>query len=460
MADPNFISSLADSLSAESGILGDESSTEWKASMDRWSHYSLKTPSAIIQPKTEADVVTAVQRLVSASIPFVPASGGHSPFSTVGKEGVIIDLSQFSGVKVDETNDLATVRGGTLMKELQTALHTHGRFAAVGSGSTVGVIPYYIGGGISAYTPLLGYGAENIVAAKIVTAEGDLVRVSHTENADLLWGLQGAGQFLGLVVELTIRTYPYSLMGNEQGQRMLGTYIFPADKLDAVSAAMVPIMESEECASAGHFSVALAPPDFQHQVLLVAPQVFATAENAEKLLKPLVDLEPMMQSLEPSTFEKHSDHLDHLCAKGSFKRFTQIGMTSHSKDNFGELIKLHSELVKGCPDAAMSAFSVEWHTRCKKSRENTSFGLNEVDYWMNILSWYQDPESDEYIESADRRAQAISRKGDDEELFVSYTNTSRDDPISWRYKGEDRIDRLRALKKKWDPKGVFTKTFL
>ncbi|ETS83867.1 hypothetical protein PFICI_05743 [Pestalotiopsis fici W106-1] len=460
MADSNFISSLAGSLSAESRVLSDERSADWKDSMNRWSHYGLKMPSAIVRPKTEADVVTAVQKLVSASIPFVPASGGHSPFSYIGKEGVVIDLSQFTGVEVNETKDLATVRGGTLMKELQTSLHAHGRFAAVGSGNTVGVIPYYIGGGISAYTPLYGYGSENIVAAKIVTAKGDLVKVSERENADLFWGLRGAGQFFGLVVELTIKISPYSLMGNDQGQRMLGTYIFTLDKLDAVSAAMVPIMESEECASAGHFSIALAPPDFQHQVLLVAPQVFASAEDAEKLLKPLADLGPIMQTFVPSTFEKHSDHFDYLCAKGSFKRFTQIGMTGFSKDNFAELINLHSELVKGCPDAAMSAFSVEWHTPYKGSREVVSFGHAQVDYWMNILSWYQDPKSHDFVDSVGKKAQAISRKGDDEDAFVTYTNTSRDDPLPWRYKGEERINRLRALKKEWDPTGVFTKTFL
>jgi len=243
------------------------------------------------------------------------------------------------------------------------------------------VIPYYLGGGISAYTPFCGYGCENIVAAKLVTAQGDLVKVSETDT-ELLWGIRGAGQFLGLVTEITIKIHPYSLLGNGQGQRTIGTFVFTTDKVDAVCAAMVSLMESEEYMSAGHFSIALAPPDFQHQVLLIAPQVFATAEEAEKLFQPLVDLGPMMQMIGPSTFEKHSDHFEWLSAKGSFKRFTQNGMTKFSVENFRELIKLHAELVSTCPDAARSGFTVEWHTPHKGPEVDTSFGLHDVRYWL------------------------------------------------------------------------------
>jgi len=243
------------------------------------------------------------------------------------------------------------------------------------------VIPYYLGGGISAYTPFCGYGCENIVAAKLVTAQGELVQVSETDT-ELLWGIRGAGQFLGLVTEITVKIRPYSSLGNDQGQRIIGTFAFTVDKVDAVCAAMVPLMESKEYISAGHFTIALAPPDFQHQVLLVAPQVFATAEEAGKFFQPLMDLGPMMQMVGPSTFEKHSDHLEWICAKGDFKRFTQNGMTRFSTENFCELVKLHAELVSTCPDAARSGFTVEWHTLYKGSRVDTSFGLHDVRYWL------------------------------------------------------------------------------
>lgn len=105
---------------------------------------------------------------------------------------------------------MAVVKGGTLMKELQLALHPHKQFAgrslrrakprldciikltcllAVGNANTIGVIPYYIGGGTTHYKPFVGFAAENIIAAKLITAKGELVEVSEAQNPELLWGI-------------------------------------------------------------------------------------------------------------------------------------------------------------------------------------------------------------------------------------------------------------------------------
>lgn len=129
MASPSFVQSLAATLSSNSRILTDESSEEFKTSMERWSNYGLNVPSAIIQPTNEEEIVATVKELVSASIPFVPAAGGHSCFSSIGKNGVIVDLAHFTGVDVDEAGGFATIKGGTLMKEFQAALHPHKQFA-------------------------------------------------------------------------------------------------------------------------------------------------------------------------------------------------------------------------------------------------------------------------------------------------------------------------------------------
>ena len=68
---------------------------------------------------------------------------------------------------------------------------------AVGNGNTVGVIPYFLNGGISVYSPLIGYGCENVLSAKLVTANGDVVEATEAYHPDLLWAVRGAGQFFG-----------------------------------------------------------------------------------------------------------------------------------------------------------------------------------------------------------------------------------------------------------------------
>ena len=51
------------------------------------------------------------------------------------------------------------------------------------------------------------------------------------------------------------------------------------------------------------------------------------------------------------------------------------------------------------------------------------------------------------------------RVGTKDEAFISYTNCTPEDSIEYRYKGAARIAKLRDLKRKWDPKGVFTRSY-
>ncbi|KAI1209079.1 FAD-binding domain-containing protein [Annulohypoxylon truncatum] len=459
MASSSFISLLTSKLSSKSKVLGDPTSPDFVASMARWSNLGVKTPFAIVQPATGEDVIKTVREALNAGVPFVPASGGHSPWSTIGKEGIVVDLALYKGVEVYPQRRLATVKGGTLMKDLQSVLHPHKQFTAVGNGSTVGVIPYYLGGGIN--TPFIGFACKNIVSAKFINAQGELIDVSETENPELLWGIRGAGQFLGLVTELTIKTYPYSILGNDNGQRMCGTYIFLPTQLDAVCSALRKIAESSQYVSSGHCMIVQAPPDMKQQVLLVAPQIFCSAEEAAVFFQPLIEIGPVQQALVPSTFEKHSDHLDWICAEGDFKRFNQIGLPSWSTENFKRLAELHAELIASCPDAVRTGYTLEWHTPCKAERQmKSSFGHENVDCWLNLLSWYTDAANHELVRSMDQKAQAAMRAGTQQDDFISYTNTTREDPLEYRYKEADRIEGLKKLKKEFDPTGVFTKELL
>lgn len=78
----------------------------------------------------------------------------------------------------------------------------------------------------------------------------------------------------------------------------------------------------------------------------------------------------------------------------------------------------------------------------------------------NILTWYTDPSLHEIVREIDRRAQAIMRSGTMEDVFIAYTNASRDDLMEYRYKDAAAVRRLGNLKQHWDPDGCFTKELL
>ncbi|RYO92215.1 hypothetical protein DL766_008489 [Monosporascus sp. MC13-8B] len=104
------------------------------------------------------------------------------------------------------------------------------------------VVPYYIGGGIGIRTPFTGYGSENIISAKLVSVNGELMEVSESRNPEVLWGLRGAGH-------------------NDDGQRVCGTYIFLPQQVDAVCGAFEAVMSNKGYVSAGNFMIAFCSPE-------------------------------------------------------------------------------------------------------------------------------------------------------------------------------------------------------
>ncbi|MCJ1311794.1 hypothetical protein MMC25_005467 [Agyrium rufum] len=433
----------------------------FKDALKRWSDYNNQIPLAIVQPSSEADIVKLIRELAKTGVPYVPACGGHSTYSTV-KDGFIIDLRRYKDIVVDSSRNTVTVKGGILMKELQLALAKENLITTVANGNTVGVIPYFIGGGINSYAPMVGFACENIISAKMITAAGQVVEASSDQNSDLLWAIRGAGQHFGLVIELVIRTYPKTLI-SEDGSRQMGTYIFGIDKAEAVCKAISEIIMDAKHVSVGHFMIMTMPKAPSQQILLIAPQYFGLAEKMAEVFRPLLDLEPMMQMQNTSTFETHSDHLAYLCDKGDFKRFSQTGLQSFSPEHFVKLVDIHRQLLTTYPDTERSCFTFEWHTPTKNEeaeKVDTSFGNKGVDFWLNVILWYTNPSLHEQMGEYDQAARKQMRHDTVESAYISYTNSNREDPVEYRYKGDDRLSKLRDLKKIWDPKGGFTKEFL
>ena len=208
------------------------------------------------------------------------------------------------------------------------------------------------------------------------------MEATESTNQELLCAIRGAGQFFGVVIEIVIRTYPLSGIGNPDGSRQLGTYVFLPHQSADVCCIMEKIIADQEHVSAGHFMIVCSPYNGQ-QVLLVAPQFFGSPEQAATVYQPLVDLGPVMHTLTTSTFQRHSDHLEWMCAKGDFKIVNQIGLDRFRPENFTKLIDLHSKLLSTCPGSERSGFTFEWHSPSQDTKKpDTSFGNQEVRFWL------------------------------------------------------------------------------
>ncbi|KAF2656261.1 FAD-binding domain-containing protein [Lophiostoma macrostomum CBS 122681] len=440
-------------------ILTDQSSAKFRTFAERWSDIDRKTPAAILLPTTEEQIQKVVQWASETTVPFVAKSGGHSTWSTIDETGVIVDLSNYSGIEVDVEAHTATLKGSIVAKQVAVALAEHGLFTALGNGNPVGAIPYFLGGGASVVTSITGYGSDQILSARMIDANGTLVEVTETKEPDLLYALRGAGQFFGVETELTVKTYPFAKLGNEEGLIWTGIFMFPVHRADEVCSSMQVLMDDSSQATAGLLML-MAPPPARNPMIAVAARYTGNPDDAQNAYKALYDLKPVFAKGAAIPLHCVADGRDAFNAHGGFKDFGVVGLPRFDKAAFLEVVEVWKDLITNCPDAIDTSFNFQWDSRLAKAPGfESANSLHDIRFWLNNFIWYRDPTSRERVDAANKKSIEIMR-GPDETEYVDFVNGTRSGPIELRFRNEHRLAKLRALKKKWDPRGVFTRELI
>ena len=180
----------------------DEARTIWNAMID-------KRPGAIVRCIGTADVVATVNfARESGTLLAVRGAGHNIAGSALCDGGIVIDLSKMKAATVDATKRRVTVEGGATLADLDAATQAHGLATPVGINSTTGIAGLTLGGGFGWLSRKYGMTIDNLESAGVVTAKGEVVRASATENPDLFWALRGGGGNFGVVTRFEFRLHP------------------------------------------------------------------------------------------------------------------------------------------------------------------------------------------------------------------------------------------------------------
>lgn len=180
----------------------DERRKIWNGMIDRH-------PALIVECTGAADVATAVGFARDQHLPVAVRGGGHNVAGTaVVDGGVVVDLSRMAGVWADPERRVARVAGGATLGAVDHETQVFGLATPLGAVSRTGVAGLCLHGGLGFLTRHYGLTCDNLLAADVVTADGQVLRADRHTHPDLLWALRGGGGNFGVVTSFEFRLHP------------------------------------------------------------------------------------------------------------------------------------------------------------------------------------------------------------------------------------------------------------
>ena len=401
-----------------------------------------RRPELILRPLDVDDVVAAVSYAAAADLPIAVRGGGHSVAGhCIGDGGLVVDLRLMRYVTVDPGARTATCGGGALWEDLDPACQRHALATPGGTFGDTGVGGLTLGGGIGHLIGLHGLTLDNLLAANVVTAGGEVVRASDDENADLFWALRGGGGNFGVVTDFTFRLHPV-------GRLLGGQLVYSVEDARAVVARWRDLMAVAQDELACFAFIARSSVGEQEGAI-ISVAYFGDAEDGQHAISVLLDdPEPVANLLRPMYYPE----LQEIFGRMPF------GLRNYWSGRFlrelpDELIELSAEhLGPDVPGSIM--FEPLFGAAARVAPEATAFAGREARYNATFISTWADASEDHRRIALAREFAAKVAPWATGGGYINYAFDSVGDGMLTEY-GAQRFERLREVKGRHDPDNRF-----
>jgi FAD/FMN-containing dehydrogenase len=427
------------------GDLIDPSSTEYDSARKVWNGMIDRRPALIARCKSVSDVQTAIRFGRDNDLPIAIRGGGHNAAGlAVADGGVVIDLRAMRDVVVDPETRTARVGGGATWGDFDAAAAKHGLATTGGAVSTTGVAGLTLGGGLGWLMRSYGMTCDNLIGAEVVTADGQIVRASANENADLLWGLRGGGGNFGVVTSFEFQLHEVATI-------LGGILFYPLTRARDVLRFYRELTKTTPDALTV-FCAMMCTPDGV-PVVALALCYNGPVEDGERAIRAIRAFDtPIAGDVGPMPYTALQSMLD-------------AGFPS------GLQVHWRSEFVTAIPDAlveaAVSAFErvpsplsailIEQFggAVARVAREATAFDNRDADYNFVIVSRWADP-ADAAKNVAWARATSDAVKPfTNGRVYVNYIGAGESPDRVRAAFSPEKFARLASIKRKYDPTNVF-----
>jgi hypothetical protein len=423
----------------------DERRKIWNGSIDRH-------PAVIARCAGVADVVSAVRFARRTGLVVAVRGGGHSfPGHSVCDGGLVIDLSAMKGIRVDPEARRARTQAGVLLGELDRETQAFGLGGAAGLVTHTGLSGLTLGGGITWLMRKHGLAIDQLVSVDLVTAEGEFVKASEDENPDLFWGVRGGGGNFGIVTEFEFRLNPVGpivLAGPifwriEESPSLLRFY---RDWIAEAPDELMTIVFHRKAPP-----LPFVPPELHGELVVSIGCCYAgSVEEGEKVVQPLRTFgSPVVDRCEPKPLLEHLAMFDPAFLHGRWY-YMRACDVAELTDEVIDITADHAMRIR----SPLTAFPI-WQLGgavARTGREETAFNGRDAGHTYNITAVTETADGFE-----EEREWARNFWSALEPYHTSvYVNFLMDEPERIREAyGAEKYDRLKGLKRKYDPENFF-----
>lgn len=205
--DPEAVKKFGASLKGQL-VLPTDPAYEGARRVFYWNPKTERRPVFVARCAHAEDVLRTVEFARNLGLEVAVRAGGHSFKGWSTSSGVVIDLSGMKRITIDPIQRVARLEGGVLGGEAVLAAAQHGLAPVLGQCPMVGASGVLLGGGLGWLAGLHGAASDNLLLARLVTADGQMLSVDAKSSPDLFWALQGGGGNLGVTTSLDCRLHP------------------------------------------------------------------------------------------------------------------------------------------------------------------------------------------------------------------------------------------------------------
>jgi FAD/FMN-containing dehydrogenase len=420
----------------------------WNAMIDR-------RPGLIARCRSSRDVIAAVNFARDNHMLLSVRGGGHNVAgNAVCEGGLMIDLTLMKEIRVNPERRTAAAQPGVVFGEMDKATQPYGLAAPGGIVSETGIAGLTLGGGFGWLTRKHGFTCDNLLSAEVVTAGGQLVRASPTENADLFWGLCGGGGNFGVVTSFEYQLQP---VGPEV---LAGTLIYRLE--DAAEALRFyrdfSAAAPQELGSMAVFRTAPPAPFLPKElhgkpILAIILCYIGDPGQGEQVVAPLrAHGAPLADGIKRTTFSAHNSSLDPGQPAGMYYYWKSEYVTQIPADAIETLVAFAASMTS--PYARLAVFQLGGAIR-RHAEQDMAVSHRNAAYVIAINTGWADPQDAAREVQWTRDLWTAVRPFSSGGVYVNFLSADDGDERVRAAYGADKYARLAGLKRKYDPLNLF-----